>query len=526
MTYSSNGASSEARSDRSWVQSVVVTADQMAAIETRLFDAGMPVAALMEKVAGLIAQRIQALYPLGEGRRVGVLVGPGHNGGDALVVARELWLRGYSILLHCPFSRCKDLTAAHRRYAEALGIPGSDRFEDLQACHVLIDGLFGFGLTRPLEGAIATLVDQINTWKKPVVSIDLPSGLHTDTGAVLGTALRATHTLCLGLWKAACLQDGALNYLGQVEWLDFDLPQADIQAVVGVAPSLRRITLQTAIAALPPPVVTTHKYEQGHVLLVAGSQTYPGAALLTALGARASGAGMVSIAVPASLRVLIVNQVPEALVIPCPEDDTGAIAHLPSNLDLRRYDAIACGPGLSRGAQAVLETILAAPCPLLLDADGLNGLADLKLVSSLRSRSQPTILTPHPGEFKRLFPHLTDQMSDRLKVVRQAAQDSGAIVLLKGARVAIASDQQVWINPESTPALARGGSGDVLTGLAGGILSQTAPAAEPVLRAIATAAWWHAQAGCLAAAQRTTRGVDAFTLTQFLIPALRQHPIP
>jgi hydroxyethylthiazole kinase-like uncharacterized protein yjeF len=509
------------RRDRSWIDSIVVTAAQMAAIEARLFEAGMPVAALMEKVAGRIAQRIQALYPMETHPRWGIVVGPGHNGGDAWVVARELWCQGYDVRVYQPFSKGKDLTYAHRRYGESLGIPIVAELDDLHTCTMLLDGLFGFGLTRPLEGAIAAVVDQINRWQMPVVSIDLPSGLQTDTGAVLGTAVRATHTLCLGLWKAACLQDDALPYLGRVERIDFDIPRSAIQAVVGDGPPLRRITCQTAIAALPPPVITTHKYQQGHLLLVAGSRTYAGAVVLAAWGARASGAGMVSVAVPASLHLFVVAQVPEAVVIPCPETEDGAIAHLP-DLDLRRYDAIACGPGLGLGATAVVQSLLAAPCPLVLDADGLTLLAAAGQVEHLSSRSQPTVLTPHGGEFKRLFPTI-DPALDRLTRVQQAAQHSGALVLLKGARVAIASPDQVWINPHSTPALARGGSGDVLTGLAGGILSQTAPQPEPTLRAIAAAAWWHAQAGCVAADQRSARGVDATTLSQWLVPALAPH---
>ncbi|HEY9646214.1 MAG TPA: NAD(P)H-hydrate epimerase, partial [Chroococcidiopsis sp.] len=161
----------------------------MTAIESRLFAAGMPVAALMEKVAGRIARRVQALYPLGARSRVGVMVGPGHNGGDALVVARELHLRGYEVMIYRPLTTGKELTAAHAQYAASLGIPMVDEVSALRGCDWLLDGLFGFGLTRSLEGAIADAIDQVNGWRRPVVSIDLPSGVHTDTGAVLGTAV-------------------------------------------------------------------------------------------------------------------------------------------------------------------------------------------------------------------------------------------------------------------------------------------------------------------------------------------------
>ncbi|MCU0524263.1 MAG: NAD(P)H-hydrate dehydratase [Elainella sp. Prado103] len=492
----------------------------MSQIENRLFAAGMPVAALMEKVAGLITQWIRSHYPPTTTHQVGILVGPGHNGGDALVVARELHLQGYALCCYQPLPQLKELTRHHAHYAASLGIPCTDQITDLQDCDLLIDGLFGFGLTRSIEGAMAAGIDQMQTWQKPIVSIDLPSGLHTDTGCVLGTAVRATHTLCLGLWKRAFLEDGALEYVGQAELIDFGLPLPDIHAVLGENPELQRITRSQALQALPlPRPATTHKYKQGHLLLVCGSRQYMGAALLCGLSARASGVGMLSIAVPDSLRTLVIAQIPDALVIGCPETPAGAIAALPDRLELGHYQTIACGPGLSREAIPIVQQILSSPGALVLDADGLNSLAELGL-ESLRSRPAPTVLTPHFGEFKRLFPELDTGSVDRIGLAQQAAQLSGAIVLLKGAHTVIANSQQVWVNPVSTPALARGGSGDVLTGLMGGLIAQGRLQPTPIEASVISATWWHAQAGCLAAAQRTELGVDASTLIQYLIPAI------
>lgn len=506
----------------------VVTADQMSQIEERVFGAGMPVAALMEKVGGLLTQWIQSRYPVSTVRQIGVLVGPGHNGGDALVVARELHLNGYSVMRYQPFSRLKPLTQAHAQYADSLGIPAVDAIDSLQTCDVLIDGLFGFGLTRSLEGGIAAAIQQINQWSRylPIISIDLPSGLHTDTGKEMGIAVEATHSLCMGLWKRAYLQETALAYTGQAELIDFGLPLADIEAVLG-KPEIERITASTALTALPLlRSATTHKYKQGHLLLIGGSRQYMGAAILMGLAARASGVGMLSIAVPETLRHILIAQLPDALVIGCPENEAGAIAALPDAVLQTKYDAIACGPGLTTQA-AVVPTVLVSPAPLLLDADGLNSLAQLG-VSALHNRSAATILTPHWGEFRRLFPDLAEANSDRITAVQTAAAQSQAIVLLKGARTAVATPQgQVWINPGSTPALARGGSGDVLTGLMAGLLAQAAVQQASLEPNVVAAAWWHAQAGILAAQQRTELGVDASTLIQFLLPALTQavnHP--
>jgi NAD(P)H-hydrate epimerase len=491
----------------------------MRQIEARVFAAGMPVAALMEKVAGLIARRVQALFSHRPGQRVGVLVGPGHNGGDACVVARELHFNGYDVVIYCPFAQPKELTASHLRYCLSTGIPLVEQ-NGLQDCHLLIDGLFGFGLERSLQGDIAHTIDQINQWSKPVISIDLPSGLHTDTGAVLGMAVRATHTLCLGLWKLGLLQDPALEYVGAAELIDFDLPLQDVRAVLELAPPLRRTTGETAIAHLPlPRPASTHKYKMGHLLLVCGSRRYAGGAVLTGLGARASGVGMLSIAVPASLKPILTAQLPEALILDCPETGTGAIAHLPADISLNAYDAIACGPGLTTEAYPVVQQVLSSDRPLVLDADGLNILAQQGTVPTLQARQAGTVLTPHLGEFRRLFPDLAEAMACRITATREAAHQTGAVILLKGARVAIADPTgAVCINPESTPALARGGSGDVLTGLLGGLLAQAIAGSTkpPLLDIVQTAAWWHAQAGILAAQERTELGVDAFTLTQYL----------
>lgn len=508
---------------REQLEQIVVTAEQMRQIEERIFGAGMPVAALMEKAAGLIATRIQQIYPLAKASQIGILVGPGHNGGDALVIARELHLQGYQVSCYCPFSKLKDLTAQHKNYADSLGIYSYQEIEPLYNCELIIDGLFGFGLTRSLSGNIAQAINLLNQWTKSVVSIDIPSGLHTDTGEVLGIAVRATNTLCLGLWKLGFFQDQALEYLGKVERIDFGIPVNDVWAILSQPASIQKMSQAIAQQYLPlPRPLVTHKYKQGHLLLICGSRRYAGGAILAGLGARASGVGMLSLAVPASLKPLLVSHLPEALIIDCPETEIGTIAHLPAlAADLSQYSVIACGPGLTQEAQSVLETVLKTPSPVILDADGLNILAQMGTLSTLSQHQGETILTPHLGEFKRLFPDIPNPSQDQIRAVQQASKESGAIVLLKGARTAIAHPQgSLWLIPESTPALARGGSGDVLTGLMGGLVAQMTTSEKQLEAIVATAAWWHAQAGILAATERTELGVDAFTLSQYLLPVI------
>lgn len=518
----------------------IVTASQMREIEGRIFAAGMPVAALMEKVASLAARRIQTLAPIANCPKIGIIVGPGHNGGDALVIARELHFRGYQISVCAPISQLKELTNNHAQYAKSLGIPFFLNISQLKNCDLLIDGLFGFGLEREITGDLATTIETINSWQKPIFSIDIPSGIHTDTGEVLGIAIRATRSFCLGLWKLAFLQDRALEYIGTPELIDFDIPLGDITAILGESPQVERITRQSALANLPlPRPPATYKYRNGHLLVIAGSRLYSGAAILTALGARASGVGMLTVAVPDSIKLLLNAQLPEALIIGCPETEAGAIRELPPELELGKFDAIACGPGLTAEATSVVEAVLSANCPLILDADALNICANSGGSFKQQQRPAPTVITPHLGEFKTLFPDLADE-GDRLLAARKAVERAscqflrGSVLLLKGARAIVASPSntrgetipKIWINPESTAALARGGSGDVLTGLIGGLLAASrrfgpglaGPAS--VGEAVKTAVWWHARAAILAAEERTELGVDAFTLTEYLMRAL------
>ncbi len=517
------------------IEQVIVSAQQMREIEERIFTAGMPVAALMEKAAGLCAGKIKNLYPLSLFTKVGIIVGPGHNGGDALVVARELHLASYQVKVYCPLPKLKELTATHAKYAKSLGIPFSEDIEIFKNCELIIDGLFGFGLTRSISGKLAESIAQLNSWSQPIVSIDIPSGIHTDTGEILGTAIVATHTLCLGLWKRAFFQDQALEYIGTAERLDFGIPPEDVWSVISHPAPVQKITASVAKQFLPlPRPLVTHKYQQGHLLLICGSLRYAGSAILAALGARASGVGMLSVAVPESIKPLLVTHLPEALVIGCPETTEGAIYSLPSSsADLSKFDAIACGSGLTQEAEPIVKKVLKVECPLLLDADGLNILAKFEPIPTLANRQAVTVLTPHLGEFKRLFPQLKNPETDRIQTVQTATQQSKAIILLKGARTLVGDPQgNLFTVADSTPALARGGSGDVLTGLAGGLIAQMvarqyknrriAQEKQFLAGIVATSAWWHAQAAIVATQERTQLGVDAFNLSQYLAASLKK----
>ncbi|NJN21592.1 MAG: NAD(P)H-hydrate dehydratase [Leptolyngbya sp. RL_3_1] len=520
-----NTAKSEGSDRESPMNHVIVTAEQMRAIEGQMFAGGIPVAALMEKVAGRIADWIVRHYSLVQFPKVGCLVGPGHNGGDALVVARELHHQGYHVQIHYLTEKRKDLTAAHGTYLNYLGVSTTATVADLQCCDLIVDGGFGFGLGRPIAGAIAQTFTTLNDGPQPVISIDLPSGLHTDTGAVLGTAIAATHTLCLGLWKRGLFQEAARPWRGNVHLIPFDIPEQAIAAVLGHTPPLQQLTAAAALAHLPlPRSATTHKYKAGHLLLIAGSRRYGGAALLAGKGAIASGVGMLTVLVPESLRAMVLSQLPEALVIGAAETEDGAIAALPDNWQDTNYDAIACGPGMTPNISPVMMALLAYPAPLLLDADALNWVA--LQPERLTHRTAPTLLTPHLGEFRRLFPEALATATDPIAAAQRAAQRTPCTLILKGANSVItAPTGQQWIMADSTPALARGGSGDVLTGLIGGLMAQhvkrsgVAPQ-QAVLSAAISGAWWHAMTGQAISQTHTELGCSPTHLATTLPAAL------
>ena len=541
---------------------IAVTAAEMRAIENWMFAGGLPVESLMEKVAGQITQRLLSLYPCSNYPRVGVLVGLGHNGGDAVSVARELFLRGYGVACVAVSDRFKSLTQSHINYAQRLGMSWFQSTDSGQIAAYLaqigvdwwIDGLLGFGLERPVTGILAEVIATVNAHPAPVVSLDLPSGLESDRGVPLGTAIRATHTLCLGLWKRGLWEESSLAYTGSQECLDIGIPPGAIESVFQEEYPPQALTLGDIYPGLSLNLSpTSHKYQRGHLLIIAGSQRYRGAVVLAALAARSSGVGLTSIAVPASLAPQVSAAVPEAIVIPCPETAEGSIQSLPPEMPWERLQAVVCGPGLTlEAAQRILPQLLDpdrvgtafhAHCPLLLDADALNALAALRMsggMSSLGQRPAPILLTPHGGEFRRLFPDLAGVESlSRLDQAQQATQrlssagsagSAPTIVILKGARTIIAPGQDYppWVNLHSTPALARGGSGDVLAGLMGGLLAtpgvtegiQAAPKAA--LEAAKAAVYWHSQAGLWAERRYTVLGVDAWHLAESLAPALAE----
>jgi len=493
---------------------LLVTGAQMAALEQELFGSGLPVEALMEKAALALTRRLLEQHEA-ELRRQGalVLVGPGHNGGDGLVVARELALHGLAVRLWSPFERHKPLTASHLRHAAWLGIPRLSEPPDPAGPALWIDALFGIG-QRQAPGAqlLELLAERERLRPGGLVAVDVPTGLCADRGHCLGgTAARARTTYSLGLLKSGLIQDQALTWVGQLERIDLGLPPA----LLATLPPRQPLVLggeDLGQAPWPQPDPAAAKYGRGRLLLVAGSRRYPGAALLALAGADASGCGFLQAALPEPLAAGLWCQAPQVVVRRgLPSDAAGHLELTAlAREDGSRLDAIVLGPGLGHdpapasqpatgeaGDGEAWEWLQQFPGLLVLDADGLNRLASRgeAALAWLRQRQGPTWLTPHPGEFARLFPAWA--ALPPLLAAAGAAEATGVAVLLKGARTVVAgAESGVWQLRSAAAAAGRAGQGDVLAGYAGGLgaLALAAGKGAPA-GVLALAALAHAWAG-------------------------------
>ena len=483
---------------------LLVSGGQMAQLEQALFESGMPVEALMEKAALAISRRLMQpdWLPRLQSRGALVLVGPGHNGGDGLVIARELHLAGIAVRIWSPFERRKPLTESHRRHALWLGIPELNRSPDPGDPALWIDALFGIGQRRPLGEALETLLEQRQQLcPGALIAIDGPTGLCSDQGVLLGrVAACASLTLSIGLLKQGFLQDTALAWVGGLERIDLALAPPLLQTLPPQQP-LALGARDIESAPWPQPPAAASKYERGRLLVIAGSEAYRGAALLCLAGASATGIGSLRAALPAAVADGLWSVQPHTVIsarLGSRGDGTLHLSELPASA-LERIDALVLGPGIGSALDSsedqIWKRLQGFNGLLLLDADGLNRLAQREALPWLQGRQGPTWLTPHPGEFARLFPDLRGLPP--LEAAATAALQSQCCVLLKGARSLVSDPRgQIWQLRSAASASARAGLGDVLAGYAAGIGAQ-ARAIGAAARGdlLAAAALAHAQAG-------------------------------
>ena len=438
----------------------LLTADEMRAAERQAIEGwGIPSLVLQEHAA------LGALGLIPFGAPIHVLAGPGNNGGDALALARLARLQGREVAVWSPFAQSEwpGDAALQARLWKGLGGEIQTAQEPAEIMRTwrgwVVDGLFGLGITRPLEGPAAIWVMSLNASGLPILALDLPSGLDPSAAEVPGEAVRATRTACFGAHKVCHGLLPAREYCGEISVIPIPLDHAPKAAIH---------LLERPI--LPPRAWNAHKGSFGHVVIRAGSLGMSGAAVLASLGALRVGVGLVTVLTEPEVRAEIAAQIPEAMVQPW----RGSVPE--------EADVLLVGPG---GISQIPDW----DGPMVLDASAL------KEGEGKRWLERPgTAITPHPGEFARLFrlsrPLLMDE---RLAQARQVASGKPGVLILKGAQSVIAGGarEDLWINPTGHPGMATGGSGDLLAGMVAGFRAQGLPMRE----AAAAATWFHGAAG-------------------------------
>jgi NAD(P)H-hydrate epimerase len=462
----------------------------MRQIEERAVLAGVSLDALMENAGLAVADSVTGMLRAGgpgsaglAGKRIVALVGPGNNGGDGLVAARHLAARGARV--DCFVVLPRRQPDAKRASAQAAGAVVLDlaecggppaMLETLGKADLIVDAVFGTGQNRPIAEPVTGALRAARHSGRPVMALDLPTGASSDTGAFDPNGLPATRTLMLGFPKLGPLVRPVDARCGEVEVLDIGVP-AGLDSDV----KTEWLTARLADSYLPVRPSDGHKGTFGRLLIIAGSRNYPGAALLAARAATRSGAGLVELATPESVWDVVAGRVEEAICRPLPERAPGELDTSLAGRDAlaaaQDATALVIGPGLGQGrstAEFVRMFLRESPMdkPCVLDADALNILSGD--YGWWENAPRPVILTPHPGELARLLgTTASDVQKDRLGAATSAAERWGSVVVVKGAATLIASpDGQARISPWVNSGLAKGGTGDVLAGLIGGLLAQ------------------------------------------------------
>jgi NAD(P)H-hydrate epimerase len=477
---------------------------------------------LMERAGRKVARFIIDRYPR-NGFKAAIFVGPGNNGGDALVVARHLSEEGLGCSVHCLTSQEKFTPDAFKNYQRLQPLVDSHKNlkensstrrdwmrvlkKDLVDATVIVDGLFGTGLARGLEGRALEVVRLINATGVPVVSIDIPSGIHGDTGAIL--------IVTMGHPKLGMLFHPGKSCVGEMIVADIGFPEEVIREH---SMGIHLLGVAQAALSLPSRAPDAHKYQCGTLLLISGSGEYTGATQLAAEAAPRSGCGMVYAVVPEGIRAVVETGLREAITVPMPETASGTFSPdaLPALAPyLKKADAVVIGPGLGRNDETdrfVHAFVKRCDKPLVIDADGIN--AFVRTRDALTSLSIPVVLTPHSGELQRLLGQPVPRVPlEVIEADRETAKSMGVTLIHKAAPSLIASpDGTVWISLHGNSALASAGTGDVLAGLVGGIAAQGATGVD----AACTACFLHGRAGEYASKLLGVRGVIAGDLLRIL----------
>jgi NAD(P)H-hydrate epimerase len=513
---------------------VLTSAEMREADRRAIEEAGVAGMVLMENAGAAVAAALRERFKAAQ--RITVVCGKGNNGGDGFVAARHLLPRSPSVYLLARRQDVKGDAAVHLREYERAGgavleVPDEATWEVASRraldCEVLIDAILGTGLKEAPSGlparAIAEIAEAVRRRALEVVAVDVPSGLSSDTGDVPWESVAAVLTVTFAAAKHCHALPPACERVGDLDVADIGIPRALAEQT-----NLWLLEEADARAAWPPRPRAAHKGTYGHVLVVAGSVGKTGAAVLAATGALRSGAGLVTVATPAPCLPVVAAGRAEIMTEPLDAGADGAVVAgaVERALELAASrDAVVLGPGLGQSAQArafVHEFVARCSAPLIVDADGLNAFAAAppQAASAERlRRSQPTVLTPHPGEAARLLGgSARDVQARRLEAARALAERCGAVVALKGQRTLIARpDARTAVNPTGNPGMATGGTGDVLAGMVGALLAR----GHDAWTAATAAAYVHGLAGDHAAARLGEESLLAGDVADGLADALR-----
>lgn len=516
----------------------ILSAQAMREVDRRAIEeVGVPSLVLMENAALGVVEVIAELGD--EVDAVAIFCGPGNNGGDGLAVARHLDARGYRVDAFV-VSLGKELSgdpAVQLGICQAQGISvetleTDDELEDALAlareADLVLDALFGTGLSRPLEGFPADVVAGLNALPVPLLAVDLPSGLNGTRTDVFGPHVDAELTVTLGALKPATVLPPAAEAVGDLWVADLGIPPRLLEEVPEEEGRLELLTAEGLSDLLSHRDPDAHKGSFGHVVVVAGSPGKSGAVVLALRGAVRSGAGLVTAAVPEPLLDVVDSGSLESMTLALSAEESGQITGEAVDQVLAFLDdktACAVGPGLGQARatfEAIRRLVLEAPVPVVLDADGVNAFAGR--AGELRRRPAATILTPHPGELGRLLNVSSSEIQeDRLGAVRRAVRATGAVVVLKGrlSLVGVPSENggdavDVSVCPVGNPGMATGGTGDVLTGVILGLLGQVDDPADAARLGV----YLHGLAGDLAAEETGERFLAAGDLVDYLAAAL------
>ncbi len=507
----------------------LATSQEMRNIDRRAVrNFGIPGTVLMENAAAAIMAEMERFFGGLAGLKVGILCGKGNNGGDGLALARRLRIRGVPVrvALLAPFATLQgeakvNLAILRKTDVEIVQNASTQAIASLvEWSDVLVDALLGVGLSSPLKGNYAFAVELLNAAGRPVVAVDVPTGVNSDTGEVMGSAVRADLTVTMALPKRGLVLFPGASHAGKVRVADIGIPPEVIEKEAIKVSLLEGHDLWGMTADRPR---DAHKGELGHLLVIGGSLGKAGAAVMAARGALRTGAGLVTVAAPSGIVAVIQQQLAEAMCFPAAESIDGTLG-VGADDELAKAangrSACAIGPGLTthyETVQVVRSLIAHIRVPMVIDADGINALAGSPDI--LQKAKAPVVITPHPGEMARLLGmSASGVQKDRIGIAERFAREYRVTLVLKGAGTVVASPSgDVFVNTTGNPGMATGGTGDALTGIIGSLLAQGYGSAA----AAGLGVYLHGLAGDLAAKEKGEAGMIAGDLIEKIPAAIR-----